>query len=43
MTVHALGLFFALTAAWAQEPLYPQRALDSSQQAVRATVAVVRK
>src|SRR3954463_262226 len=26
MTVHALSLFFALTAAWAQEPLYPQRA-----------------
>src|SRR3954453_17535088 len=25
MTVHALSLFFALTAAWAQEPLYPQR------------------
>src|SRR3982751_3801969 len=26
MTVHALSLFFALTAAWAQEPSYPQRA-----------------
>src|SRR5881296_2457926 len=25
MTVHALSLLFALTAAWAQEPLYPQR------------------
>src|SRR5436190_8534991 len=25
MTVHALSLFFALTAAWAQEPPYPQR------------------
>src|SRR3954462_12557434 len=26
MTVHALSLFFVLTAAWAQEPLHPQRA-----------------